>query len=239
LEVIHHHIFAINATIKKLAFGKFWIYLIPGFLISLLFWDINQEFSFLKNQNYKADGIIDFFSNFSSNISHFLHFFLHEIYKFIILTILSPIYCLLSEKVDNEFTGDKFNFNLYRFLVEVIRAFFNICISLFLNMWFIGIWFLISLITGFHQLDTLIYFLISSYFVGFACYDYSMERYRVGVFSSWRFIRKNRLNTLITGVLFYFIFYIPLIGICLAPFLITIISTIVYLIKIDKLKYEN
>lgn len=236
MEDVKIVMFALNASFKKLVAGKFWVFLIPGFLFSLLFWGINSDY--YSYQNF-GETFIEENQSFWDKISHFFTILLYELYKFLVLTLLSPVYCILSEKVDSELTGTTYRFDFGQLILDVIRAVLTIFIALLLNAYVLGIWYFIAFLTGFHQLDQFIYLAISSFFVGYAFLDYSLERDKVGVLASFKFVRQNKLLTLFVGLAFYLVFYIPFIGVYTAPFLITIISTIAYLTKLERIKRDN
>jgi CysZ protein len=240
MDNLNNHIFALKFTFQKLFLGKFWVYLIPSLLFSLLFLSISP--AIFNYQSLEVTDVLDnkgFFQKVYQSFDRMFVFVLKESYKFVILTFLSPVYCLLSEKVDEVLTGTKFPFNFYHFIKDVLRAIFNILVALMLNLFYVGLWFFISFLFGLEKIDFIVYFLISSYFVGFAFYDYSLERYHVNLFASWSFLKTNRINTMMTGALFYLIFYIPSIGIFFAPFITSIVSTVVFLIKTNRYKVTN
>ena len=89
------------------------------------------------------------------------------------------------------------------------------------------------------MLDELIYFLITSFFIGFSFYDFSLERYGVGFFGTIEFGFDKMAYMLVTGFLFSLIYLIPQLGLIFAPFLITIISTVVYLKLKDKIPHNG
>jgi CysZ protein len=110
-----------------------------------------------------------------------------EFYKFFILTLLSPINCLLSEKVDNEVTGAKFDGGFVRVMKDIGRAIFLLFFTLMLNFLAMFIWYVLAWIFNFHVIDSIVYFVIGAFFVGFSFYDFSLERYGVGFFGAVQF----------------------------------------------------
>jgi CysZ protein len=82
---------------------------------------------------------------------------------------------------------------------------------------------------GLEVVNPVVYFIISSFFMGFAFYDFSLERYGVGTFSSWGVAFSNKLHMVLTGGLFTLLFMIPFAGVILAPILVTMISTAAYI----------
>jgi CysZ protein len=232
MKAINDHIYAIKLSFDELMKGKYWLYLIPSILISLFFMFlygfIAAIFSFLDYANdvplvgtYLGAGVSSV-TAVSSSIGDF-------IYQFFILTVLSPVYCLLSEKVDNSIAGSKFDGGIVRIMTDLIRAIFVVIVALILNLFFMIIWWFFAWFTGFHSLDEIVYFLINAFFIGFSFYDYSLERYEIGTFGSWGFGFKNISYMVITGGLFSLFFKVPYFGVILSPFFLTIVSTIVFL----------
>lgn len=232
MEAFNQHIAALKIAFEHLSKGKYWLYLIPSFVVSLLFAGLFGLFSLLTNWSDATDSVPLIGSYVASGLKSAIQFsnaITTEVYKFFILTLLSPISCLLSEKVDNETTGSIFSGGITRILTDIVRAIFIVIVALFFNFLAMGIWWFLAWITGFHLLDEVAYFLIASFFIGFSFYDFSLERYGIGMFGSWNFGYRNTFQMLFTGMLFSLIFAIPLIGIISAPFIVTIVSTIVYL----------
>lgn len=242
MRAINDHISSINLAFQELMKGKFWLYLLPSLLISLFFWFVSgvldSIFGFLNHTdsvpfigNYLETGIQSGKSFFS-----YLGDLFHE---FMILTALSPVYCLLSEKVDNTVTGAKFNGGIIRILTDLLRAVFIVFISMILYIALMATWWIFSWLSGFHLLDELIYFFIAAFFLGFSFYDYSLERYHVSILKSWGFGFNHILYMILTGGIFHLMFQVPYLGILFAPFFTSIISTIVYLKMQHKISIEN
>lgn len=231
MKAITDHVFAFKIAAQQLAKGKFWLYLIPSLLIFAAYYGISSSLAVENEESWFAGVPIigKYLNQGAVAVVSFGSYLFFMFYKFFILTVLSPVNCLLSEKVDNELTGAKFSGGLTRIIEDLVRAVFIVIIALFLNLVFMGVWWLVSWLFGLDQLDSIVYWLISSYFIGFAFYDFSLERYGVTTFGSWSFGFSHFWYMLLTGALFNLIYMIPHAGILLAPFLVTIISTIAYL----------
>lgn len=231
MNAVSDHLYAIKITFDKLSQGKFWLYLIPGLVIFLIYYGFRSLFSGLTEQTESISTLPLIGSYLATGVEaslNFMDFVFYELYKFVLLTLLSPVNCLLSEKVDNELTGAKFSGGIIRILSDLIRAVFIVLVAMVLNLLFMFVWWLFAKITGFHILDEIAYFLIGSFFIGFSFYDFSLERYDVGTFGSWGFGFGKMTYMFSTGALFSAIYLIPGIGVLAAPFLLTIISTAVY-----------
>lgn len=138
-------------------------------------------------------------------------------FKTILIALLSPILSYLSEKIDSNLTNKDFNFSLKdngRFMLRGIKIGI-ICLVkqllgtlLLLILSFIPV---IGLITPF------LLFLLQGYFTGFAFMDYTLERYKFSTNESMKFIRKKRIYSIICGSIFTLLFFIPILGIFIAP----------------------
>lgn len=238
---INYHIEAIKTTWEQLSKGNFLVYFIPGIIITGLFLLFNLIVVMLFGMDEPTESA-GWFSTAFSKIGSVIDFVITQFYIFVILTLLSPFNTILSEKLDAKLTGQKFSFSFIRLMNDLFRMILIVCIALFFQLVFIGIWWLIAWITGIN--NTIVYdtvaFLISAFFFGFSFYDHSLERYKVSVFGSIGFAFSNIFLITLTGSLFKLLYYFPYfwevsyIGIVIAPVLTTMISTIVYLRVINK-----
>lgn len=240
MKSIMHHIKGVLKVIELLSKGKYLLYFIPGLLISILYYwasasvsGLNEGVSSLGGESWWNSAL----STVASGAFSFIDWITYQAFIFIVLTVLSPFNTHLSEKMDTELTGDKFESGVIRIINDLIRMIFIVIIALILELILVGIWFVIAWIFGFH--DTTFYtissFLMGSFFFGFSFYDHSLERYQVGVFGSLGFAFKNMFMVTITGALFNLIYHIPFAGIALSPVLTTMVSTIVYMYYRGKL----
>lgn len=232
MKTIGHHFTALSWTLQQFAKGKFLLYFIPGLLVAFLFWRIGSFFEHLGDGT-DSDG---WWGTIASGASTALSATTNFVMVFFILTVLSPINTFLSEAVDTELTGKKVGFDLMRFISDFIRMIFVVIIAIVLEFLFSGVWWILDLFLPLEFLSPVVYFLIVSFFYGFSFYDYSLERYEIGVGGSFRFSRQYFLPTLVTGVFFMGIYYIPVVGIAIAPVVATIISTHVFLKSTGKLE---
>lgn len=238
MRAIHDHLFALTKTFEDLAKGNYWLYLIPSLIIGLVFWLITSAvsgfFGFLNHAN-EVPLLGEYLSSGVQATKGFFAYIGDFIYQFFILTILSPVYCLLSEAVDERMTGKKFPFDLGRLIVDFFRMLLIVLISTVMYVTFLGAWWMLSWILGLGFLDQIMSLLIAAFFFGFSFYDYSLERYKIGVGKSIVYSFDKFLYMMLTGILFTLFFQIPFVGVILTPFLTTIVSTIVYLKTEQKL----
>ena len=142
---------------------------------------------------------------------------------------------MLGEKLDSEYTNQKFKTSVIRFINDLIRMIFIVIIAIILEFGFIMGYWMISWIIDSELVDTIVYFCISAFFFGFTFYDFALERYQIGVLGSLGFAFSNPLSVLLTGSIFLALYYIPIAGIPISPVIAVMVSTIVYLYITKKL----
>lgn len=242
MNALEDHIYGFKIAFEKIFQGNYWGYLIPSFIISIMFIIVAGFVSLFFNFFNGVNGIPfvgDYLDVGISSTKSFFSYVGDVFYQFFILTALSPVYCLLSEKVDNDLTGEKFDGGLVRIMTDLIRTIFIVIVSIILYLISVGIWAFIAAITDFHVLDEIIYFCIGAFYIGFSFYDYSLERYGVPTFGSWSFGFNKIPYMFLTGCAFSLIFKVPYLGVIFAPFLVTIVSTVVFLKIHDKIEVKT
>lgn len=234
---ITKHFHAIKTVYDQLSKGNFILYFIPGVVITIFYLFANLLLKNVLGEPITQTENIGFFASAMSKISSVVDVVLVQLYIFFVLTILSPVNTILSEKLDSKLTGQKFSFSIIRLFNDFIRMILIVIIALVFQLVFIGIWWFFCWVIGLD--DTFIYnvvtFLISAFFFGFSFYDHSLERYEISVGGSINFAFSNILLITLTGAIFKLLYYfpyfwdVPYIGIVIAPVLTTMISTVVYI----------
>lgn len=241
MKSIKYHFQGISITLQQLFQGKYLYYFIPGGVVTVIYWyihysvasyeeaiDLTTGYSWLDwGTSYIETGISGMFS--------FMDVIFEQIYIFVVLTLLSPFNTSLGEKLDSQLTGKAFNTSIIRFINDFIRMIFVVMLVIFLELAFIVIYWMISWMFGLDAIDGFVYHIIAAFFFGFSFYDFALERYEQGVFSSLYYAFANPLSMIITGSIFLLIYNIPIVGIPLAPVLAVMISTVVYLYLEGKL----
>lgn len=236
VQAFKHHWTGIEQVAKALLKGKFLLFFIPGLIVGLIYlyfqWQAQRVLSIVHVADevpvvgsaisWLADGV---FSIFDLIVSEF--------YKFVILVVLSPVNCILSEKFDSYLTGKEYKFDFIRLLNDFLRMILIVISALFMEYLFLGIWWLFSWVLPDFIGET-VFFLIASFFVGFSFYDYSMERYGLNFLKSWGMGFSRMSYMLITGGIFTLMIKIPAIGIIAAPVLTAMLSTAVYILMNKK-----
>nr|WP_294861160.1 EI24 domain-containing protein [uncultured Fluviicola sp.] len=233
VQAFKHHWIGIEQVAKALLKGKFLWFFVPGLIVGLIYfyfqWQAQRVHESITNITdavplvgsaitWVTDGVFGIFDLITS-----------EFYKFVILVILSPVNCILSEKFDSYLTGKEYKFDLIRLFNDFLRMILIVISALFMEYIFLGVWWLFQLILP-EFIGETIFFLIASFFVGFSFYDYSMERYGLNFFKSWGVGFSKMGYMLITGGIFTLMIKIPAVGIIAAPVLITMLSTATYIL---------
>ena len=243
MHSIQLHAAGIRWILMQLAKGKYILFFIPGLLISLLFWKLFGWTSNMEHQNYfeGEEGVSSFLNSTLQGSFHVFGFLLNQLQIFLLLTVLSPLFTWLSEKTDEQLTGNKAQFDIIQFVTEFFRMLGIVVISLILEGVILLIYTIISSLFNLEWLDSYVAFCVAAYFYGFAFYDYSLERYQIGIFTSLSFARQKAMLNFVTGICFSFIALIPIVGMAVAPVVATILATYVFLADHQKIntKHDN
>ena len=216
--------------VREAGLKKF--YFLPG-IISLILFGI-----FVYLGDYLSLSIATAFENFFklgeySSIIYVLIkiliwictiFFYYLVYKSLLLVIISPILGYISERVETHLTEKKFDFTFgdnIKFLLRGIdiglKSFFKQMVGTCVVM-------LLGFIFPINLSIPLLIFIIQGYFTGFSFMDYTLERYNLTPKESLEFLKKQRVYAALCGGIFTLLFFIPIIGIFIAP-LITCVAT--------------
>lgn len=138
--------------------------------------------------------------------------------KYLVLIILSPIFALLSEKVEEKITGNVVPFNASQFLKDIVRGIILAMRNLLIELLLIAVFTIAGLFGGpFALLVVPVLWLISAYFYGFSMMDYTCERRKMSISQSIQFISENRSMALGNGGMYLILEKIPFVGLCIAP----------------------
>lgn len=152
-----------------------------------------------------------------------------SIFKYITLIVMAPFLTVLSEKVEERITGRKFDFKLgqafkdlwravkingYAFLMEILLT----AVLLALSLIPVAGWFMPFLIL-----------LVQSYFFGFSLLDFNFERWRYSFGQTKYWMNRHRVYVAAHGLVFHFLFLIPVLGWFFAPVWSAIAGTLGFL----------
>lgn len=112
--------------------------------------------------------------------------------KYIVLMLLPPVLVKVSERTETILTGNKYKFNLRHFWDDIKRSVKIVINNFAWEAGFLIVGMIVFTIVGAPPMIKLIYgFLVGLYFYGFSMMDYTLERMRLSVEDSKRFIRKH------------------------------------------------
>lgn len=244
MKTINYHIKSITHTFEELFKGNFLLFFIPGAVLTVVYFWLTYQASAitsaatLASDNSWFDWILGYVNSGVKGVFSVFGLITEQLYIFLVLTVLSPFNTYLGEKLDAKYTGQKFEGGLIRFVNDFIRMIFVVILALVLEFLFIGLYWILSWFIGFEPLDSIMYFCITAFFFGFSFYDFALERYEAGVFSSLGFAFSKPLTMILTGSIFLAIYNIPIVGIPLAPVITLMVSTLVYLYITKKIPVE-
>ncbi|MGL4671257.1 EI24 domain-containing protein [Cetobacterium sp.] len=140
-------------------------------------------------------------------------------FKTILLGILAPFFSYVSEKIETFETEIKYSFTFKDNLVFIIRG-IKIASKSFLKEM---LYTLVILFLGFIPLINIfvpiLIFIVQSYFISFNFVDYTLERHKFSSKESSEFIWRNKIPFITGGAIFTILYFIPIIGIIVAPIL--------------------
>lgn len=194
----------------------FWIYC----LLSILVFGSIFYFGYELQKTSWAYSVKDAGSNFFLKIwyivvkafYYLLSAIMINLTKYIMLMVLSPILAIISERVENILTGNKYDLSISQLIKDVKRAINLALRNLFFEMSLIAVIsiviYIIKSISGF-DLDWLNWIcltLIGAYYYGFSFMDYANERRRLTIKESILFISNHKGITIAIGLVFSLVY---------------------------------
>jgi len=152
---------------------------------------------------------------------------------YIIIILLSPVFAMLSEKIEQIKTGKEYPFSLKQNIKDIITgtsiAIRNLCYEILITV--VLIFFGFIPIVGW--LSVILLLIVSSYFYGFSFHYYSLERKRFSKRKNIKFMKNNKELLTANGLIFASCLMIPFVGIVLSSF-VAILSTVAASISIHE-----
>lgn len=114
---------------------------------------------------------------------------------YIVVILLSPLLSILSERIENIISGNKYKFSLKQLIHDIKRGIRIASRNLFWEYFFFLLILAVAYMIGGITKTILLYsipFLISFYFYGFAFLDYVNERRRLNIQQSTYFVSKHK-----------------------------------------------
>ena len=139
--------------------------------------------------------------------------------KYVVLILLSPVLAYASEKTEEALTGKKHPFSVMQFLKDMMRGMLIAIRNLFLEVVYTLLLLLVSLVPIFAPFTLLIGLIIGWYFFGYSMVDYHNERQKLSIRQGNQLIRRRKGLVIANGMVFEFIFVIPILGFIVAPIL--------------------
>ena len=232
MRELKNHLFALKRSIYLLRQKQFLVFFVPGILIALIFYSyiiivgaVGDIFGLTSKTPWIGSYIgtaVDSVFNWVNSISIY-------IYQFTLITLLSPFHTVLSQRVETHENGNIYKSNIKKFFNDILRTIGVVFLGGLIYFSIFLCWIFIAWLTGITFLSPLVSAILIGFFTGFNSYDYSLERHNVKIKDSWKFAFRNPIKMILTGLVFTLILYIPIIGVVIAPVLLTMVGTINYL----------
>ena len=206
-------------AIKFIWKHKMWVYFIFPIMIFVGIYYLGYQFENLRHSAKTMDSdktIVKLWSAFLSGIFWILAYVIFNFMRYILIIIISPILSIVSEKVEQIITGNKYKFNLKQLIRDIKRT-INIAIrNIF---WEFGIiltfLILITLIGKIVGLPAEVVsgakwffgMVVAFYYYGFGFIDFMNERRRLNIKESISFGRKHRGFAIALGLVFTILFH--------------------------------
>lgn len=163
-----------------------------------------------------------------------LFFIFSAFLKFIVLIICSPIMALLSERIEEILSGNKFPFSFKQFIIDIFRG---IRVT-FRTLFFQSLIYIACLFVGWipiiGALVIPVLWISGWYFMGFNMMDYTYERRKMNISAGAKFTRSHKGIAIGNGMIFSFLLWIPFLGITLAPILSIVAGTLATIDALEK-----
>lgn len=158
------------------------------------------------------------------------------LFKYILLTILSPVLSIISEKAERKFRG--FNagkgFSVAGSAVRGVRINArNIIKEVLVSV----VLLLLGLIPGIHIFAWILLFLIQFYFAGFGIMDFYLERH-LTFSETLNEVYRHKWAAVTLGAVFTILMLVPFVGVVIAPYLCTMAATR-YFLNSDNFDMQN
>ena len=156
----------------------------------------------------------------------------------VVIIFMSPVFTVLSEKIDKILTGSTYPFSSEQMMRDIVRGILIALRNMGIELGIILIVFLIAFIPAIgwfiSLVSTFFLLIVSSYYYGFSFMDYSNERKRRNISQSSKFIWKNKGVAIGNGFVFALSLLIPFCGTLLAGF-VSIVSVAAATIAMNEL----
>ena len=232
-QVAINHIEAFKIVFKSIVKYYWYWFFAPGLMIGIFYWITSTGIDSLAYDD-PSSARFGWVASTWDAIVHGFSSLWKSFYKFMLLTLLSPLNAFFTEIMDSKLTNRKFQMSFGRILKDVWRAvlIFGVALILELVLWII--FSLFGKITGFGFISDIITFISGAFFIGLSFYDYALERHQYSFGKSWKYAIIKSPYMIICGLIFELLYLIPVLGIVIAPVVLSLSSTVLYLIMDEK-----
>ncbi|MGL4999814.1 MAG: EI24 domain-containing protein [Cetobacterium sp.] len=191
-------------------------FLFSNYIGKLIFDKINIIFSFKNNISLLKIGIVIVIRFFMISIQYFF-------FKTILLILLAPFFSYVSEKIESLENKVKYNFTLKENIIFLVRGINIASKSFFKEIFYTIFIILLGFIPVINIFVPILIFIVQSYFISYNFVDYTLERHKFSSKESSDFMWDNKIAFSVGGAIFTLLYFIPIIGIFIAP-LISIVA---------------
>ena len=237
--------FGLNIYGKSLSFilknrlAYFFIFPLIAYILLYIF-GYKGYTNFIEYVQESATGYFDSFnftfwgaSIIKAVLSWVIGFFLKILFFFIflylggyiVIIVLSPVFSMLSEKTEKILTGKEYDFEFKQFLKDILRGVGLALRNFLFEIGIIIIMFFVSFIPLINLAVPIVLFFVAAYFYGFSFLDYALERKRLKIGASAKFVRQHKALAIANGTVFSLCIMIPWIGVFLSGF-VAVISVV-------------
>jgi CysZ protein len=153
-------------------------------------------------------------------------FFYFSLFKFLLLAVASPLYGYISERTEAILTGKEYTFSTVQLTKDIVRGVTLSIKNLVKQSLLTVLLLLLSFVPIVGILSAAAIILLDAYYYGFAMIDYCCERKKMSVKESAQFITQHKGLAIGNGLVFYLLFFIPVIGVVVGAPLSAIAATI-------------
>ncbi|MDL2252233.1 EI24 domain-containing protein [Odoribacter sp. OttesenSCG-928-J03] len=226
-----------------------WFLIFPFLLTNALFWigeywvatfgaDLSQYLEVRIEEWLKEIAWLQWLGKFvgliiwlSFRIFYFITFV--SLGGYVLLILMSPLYSWLSEYTEAYLTGTKYPFSMERLLREMIRGISLVIRNMFFQLLITFLIFLCSFIPFVGLFSPFLLFGVAAYFYGFSFVDYAIERRKLSVRESIRYINHNKALVVGIGSVFALAILIPWFNLIACGF-VSVLSVIAGTIAINE-----
>lgn len=131
---------------------------------------------------------------------------------YLVLIFLSPVLAYLSERTERILSGTDYPFDWGQFTKDIVRG----AVVALRNLWWEILWaigiFILAFIPVVGFVSPFLLFAVSAYYYGFSFLDYNLERRRMNMGDSIRFVKKHKAVSVGLATPFTLLLLFPVIG---------------------------